>query len=90
MLGRLKPKASKARGPPTKVYNIFDTGIGLSYTCCHSHDHLINTSQAIKICKFKVVFNITINLQFYFPKNSCLFHKMFTKFDYCLALLNFV
>ena len=57
-LGRLKPRASKARGPSAKVYNIFDTVICLSYTCCHSHDHLINTSQAIKFCKFKVSFLI--------------------------------
>ena len=35
-LDRLKPRASLFRGPPTKVYNIFNTVIGLSHLCCHS------------------------------------------------------
>ena len=35
-LDRLKPRASRFRGPPTKVYNVFNTVIGLSHLCCHS------------------------------------------------------
>ena len=35
-LDRLKPRASKLRGAPTKVYNIFNTVIGLSHLCCHN------------------------------------------------------
>jgi hypothetical protein len=35
-LDRLKPRASKFRGPPAKVYNIFNTVIRLSHLCCHS------------------------------------------------------
>ena len=34
-LVRLKPSASNTRESSVKVYNIFDTVIGLSYTCCH-------------------------------------------------------
>jgi hypothetical protein len=35
-LDRLKPRASKFRGPPLKVYNIFNTVIGLPHLCCHN------------------------------------------------------
>ena len=89
-LCRLKSRGSKARGPLAKVHNIFNTVIGLSYTCCHSHNHLINTSQTIKFVSSWFFVNITVNLQFYFPKNPYLFYKMFTKFCYCSALLNLV
>ena len=34
-LDRLKHMASKFRGPPAKVYIIFNTIIGLSHLCCH-------------------------------------------------------
>jgi hypothetical protein len=44
-LDRLKLRASAFRGPPTKVYNIFNTIIGLSHLCCHNVlDFLINPS----------------------------------------------
>ena len=33
-LDRLKPSASKFRGPP--VYNIFNIVIGFSHLCCHN------------------------------------------------------
>jgi len=33
-LDRLKPRASKFRGPTAKVYNIFNTVIRLSRLCC--------------------------------------------------------
>ena len=35
-LDRLKPRVSKFRGPPAKVYIIFNTVIRLSHLCCHS------------------------------------------------------
>ena len=35
-LNRLKPRASKFRGPPAKVYTVFNTIIGLSNLCCHN------------------------------------------------------
>jgi hypothetical protein len=41
-LDRLKPRASKSRGPPTKVYNIFNTVIGLSHLCCHNILYFLN------------------------------------------------
>jgi hypothetical protein len=37
-LDRLKPRDSRFRGPPTKVYNIFNTVIELSHLCCHFCD----------------------------------------------------
>jgi hypothetical protein len=33
---RLKPRASKFRELPAKLYNIFNTVIGLSHLCCHN------------------------------------------------------
>ena len=44
---RLKPRASKFRGPPVKVYNIFNTVIGLSYLCCHSLLYFLNNPSGI-------------------------------------------
>jgi hypothetical protein len=35
-LNRLKPRASKFRGPPAKVYIIFNIVIGFSHLCCHN------------------------------------------------------
>jgi hypothetical protein len=35
-LGRLMPRASKCRGPPNKVYDIFNIVIDLSCTCCYN------------------------------------------------------
>jgi hypothetical protein len=35
-LGRLKLRTSKSNGHPSKVYNIFETVIGLSYIFCHN------------------------------------------------------
>ena len=31
----MKPRASKCWWPPVKVYNLFNTVIGLSHLCCH-------------------------------------------------------
>ena len=39
---RLKPRASKFRGTPAKMYNTFDTVIGLSYLCCHNTLYSLN------------------------------------------------
>jgi hypothetical protein len=35
-LDRLKPRASTFRGPPVKVYTIFNTVIELAHLCCHN------------------------------------------------------
>jgi hypothetical protein len=43
----LKPRASNFSGPPSKVYNIFDTVIGLSYLCCHSALYSLNNPSVI-------------------------------------------
>lgn len=64
-LSRLKPRATKFRWPPAKVYNIFDSVIGLSYTCCHNalqtfnnFKHPSSSSASLKL------FNLTL---FHFP-----------------------
>jgi hypothetical protein len=41
-LDRLKPRASKFRGPLLKVYNILNTVIGLSNLCCHNVLYFLN------------------------------------------------
>jgi hypothetical protein len=46
-LDRLKPRASKYRGPPTNVYNIFNTVIGLSHVCCHNVLYFLNNPSVI-------------------------------------------
>lgn len=40
MLSRLKPRASKSRGPRANVYNIFDTVIGLFTRAVITHCRL--------------------------------------------------
>jgi hypothetical protein len=46
-LDRLKPRASKFRRPLAKVYNIFNTAIGLSHLCCHSVLYFLNNPSVI-------------------------------------------
>ena len=46
-LDRLKPTASRFRGPPVKVYNIFNTVIGLSHLCCHNVLYFLNNPSGI-------------------------------------------
>ena len=46
-LDRLKPRASQFRGPPAKVYDIFNTVIGLSHLCCHNVLYFLNYSSVI-------------------------------------------
>ena len=46
-LDRLKPRASTFRGPPAKMYNIFNTVIGLSQLCCHSVLYFLNNPSVI-------------------------------------------
>ena len=48
-LDRLKPRASKFRGPPIKVYNIFNTVIGLSHLCCYNILYFLNNPSVIFI-----------------------------------------
>ena len=44
---RLKPRASQFRGPPVKVYNIFNTVIGLSHLCCHNVLYLLSNPSVV-------------------------------------------
>ena len=46
-LNRLKPRASKFRGPLAKMYNIFNTVIGLSDLCCHNVMYFLNNPSVI-------------------------------------------
>ena len=46
-LDRLKPRASKFRGPPANVYNMFNTVIGLQHLCCHNVLYFLNNSSVI-------------------------------------------
>ena len=48
-LNRLKPRASKFRGPPVMMYNIFNTStvIGLSHLFCHSVLYFLNNPSVI-------------------------------------------
>jgi hypothetical protein len=46
-LDRLKPRASQFKVPPTKVYNIFNTVIGLSHLCCHNVLYFLNNPSVI-------------------------------------------
>jgi hypothetical protein len=47
MLDRLKPRNSRFRGPPTKVYNIFNTVIGLSHLCSYSVLYFLSNPSVI-------------------------------------------
>jgi hypothetical protein len=49
-LDRLKPRASTFRGPPAKVYTIFNTVIGLSHLCCHKY--FLNNPSVIFLTQF--------------------------------------
>ena len=46
-LNRLKSRASKFRRPPAKVYNIFNTVIGLFHSCCHKVVYFLNNPSVI-------------------------------------------
>jgi hypothetical protein len=46
-LDKLKPRASTFRGPSAKVYNVFNTVIGLSHLCCHNVLYFLNNPSGI-------------------------------------------
>jgi hypothetical protein len=50
-LNRLKVRASKIRRSPVKVYNIFNTVIGLSHLCCHNVLYFLNNPSVIFLTK---------------------------------------
>ena len=60
-LNRLKPKASTFRGPPAKVYNIFNTVIGLSHLCCHSVLYFLNNPTVIFLTQLHSHFRMLPN-----------------------------
>ena len=51
-LDRLKPRALKFKGSPTKVYNIFNTVFGLSHLRFHSVQGLKNQLVRGPYCTF--------------------------------------
>jgi hypothetical protein len=66
------PRASKLRGPPPKVYNIFKSVIELSQLCCHNVRYFLNNPSVI-----------FLQIHFFFYKSlisiflrSCLFFPM--------------
>jgi hypothetical protein len=63
---RLKPKASKPRGPLATVSNIFGTVIGISYIYHHSALKSINNPSVIcsSLIKFLNVTNLYLLLQY--------------------------
>ena len=48
-LNRLKPRDSKFKGPPAKVYDIFNTVIGLSHLCCYNILYFLDNPSEIFI-----------------------------------------
>ena len=46
-LDRLKPRASKFRGPPAKVCIIFNSVIEISHLCCHNVLYFLNKSPSV-------------------------------------------
>jgi hypothetical protein len=46
-LDRLKPRASKFRGPPAKVYTVFNSVIAVSHLCCHNVLYFLNNPSVI-------------------------------------------
>ena len=46
-LNRLKPSASKFKGPPSKVYNFFNIVNGLSHLCCHNVPYFLNNPSVV-------------------------------------------
>ena len=62
-LNRLKPRVSKFRGPPAKMYNILNTVIWLSHLCCHrvlyfqNHPSVIFLTQLHSISEYCRILN---------------------------------
>ena len=54
-LDRLKPRASKFRGPPVKVYNIFNTVIGLPHLCCHNVPYFLSDPSVIYLTQLHFI-----------------------------------
>ena len=51
-LDRLKPRVSKFRWPPVKVYNIFNSVIGLPHLCCHNVLYFLNNPLVVFLAQF--------------------------------------
>ena len=52
-LDRLKPRASKFRGPPAKVYNSFITVFELLRLCCHNVVYFLNNPSVTFLTQLK-------------------------------------
>jgi hypothetical protein len=57
-LDRLEPMASKFKGPPIKVYSMFNTVIGLSHLCCHNVLYFLNNPSVIFFTQLHSMQNI--------------------------------
>ena len=70
-LDRLKPRASTFRGPPAKVYFLFNVFIGLSHLCCHNVLYLLSNPSVIfltqldSISEYCRIWNIPHHLRLY-------------------------
>ena len=51
-LRAVKPRASKFRGPLTKVYTLFNTVIGLSHLCCYNVLYFLSNPSVIFLIHF--------------------------------------
>ena len=56
-LDRLKPRASKFKGPPVKVYNIFNTVIGLSHLSFHKNPLVVFLTELHSISEYCSILN---------------------------------
>jgi len=64
---KLNPRVSSIRGPPAKMYNIFNTDIELSHLCCHKVLYFLNNPSVIfftqlhsisEYCRFLNIFHL--------------------------------
>ena len=75
-LARLKPRVSKFRGAPAKVYNIFDTVIGRSHLCCHNVLYFLNNPSVIflthlhSISEYCRILNTHYHIRLYSSRES--------------------
>ena len=70
-LDRLKPRASKFRGPPTKMCIIFNTVIGRSHLCCHNVLYFLNNPSVIFLTQFHSISEYCRILNT--PRHPCLY-----------------
>ena len=70
-LDRLKPRASTYRGPPAKVYNIFNTVIWISHLCFNNVLYFLNNPSVIFLTQLHSISEYCRILST--PHNLCLY-----------------